>query len=50
MYRKECFAYKENGKRKYCSALKDLDCRGCKFFKTHEEYMQKVAPLKYKEK
>lgn len=48
MYRKDCFAYRENTIRKYCNALKDLDCQGCKFFKTHAEYMRKVAPLKYK--
>lgn len=49
MYRKNCFAYKEEKGKKECDALKKIECQGCKFFKTHAEYDLKVKPLKYKD-
>lgn len=48
MYRKNCFAYKEKDGQKYCTALLEMKCEGCKFFKTHAEYNSKVRPLQNK--
>lgn len=48
MYRKDCFAFKETKEGYICKALQDINCTKCKFFKTKEEYNEKVKPLKYK--
>lgn len=48
MYKKNCFAYKDKGYKKICSALNHISCDGCKFYKTKQEYETYVAPLKNK--
>lgn len=48
MYNKNCFAYKEKNNKKLCSALNYICCKGCKFFKTKQDYEKNVAPLKHK--
>ena len=36
MYKKDCFAYKTFATGSaYCSALYELECEGCKFYKQH---------------
>ena len=49
IFRVDCFACKEvaNGVLK-CSALQNANCRGCKFFKTQEDYEKNVKPLERK--
>ena len=47
IFRVDCFACKEVSENKLvCSALQLADCRGCKFFKTEEDYNKNVKPLK----
>lgn len=47
--RTNCFGYFKSptGVVK-CKALQDADCRGCKFYKSQEDYSKYVAPLKHK--
>ena len=42
----DCFACKEVSNRLICNALQDADCRCCKFFRTQEDYIKNVMPLK----
>lgn len=49
IFRVDCFAFREVYKNKLvCNALQLADCRGCKFFKTQEDYDKNVKPLKRK--
>ena len=48
MLRTDCFAFWSRNGRVKCEALQRIDCMGCKFYKTQEEYDKKVKPLKYK--
>lgn len=46
--KQDCFGYISSGK---CSVIQDkygMNCKDCKFYKTKEEYKQKVAPLRHK--
>lgn len=46
--KQDCFGYMSSGK---CSVIQDkygMNCKDCKFYKTKEEYKQKVAPLRHK--
>lgn len=46
--RNDCFAFYEVPSGGYkCSALKRCCCIGCKFYKTKQEYIEKVMPLKH---
>lgn len=46
---KDCFALKHVGSATTCDCLKDVtDCANCKFYKTKQEYNEKVLPLKNK--
>ena len=48
MNRTNCFAYKKTSTGHItCSALTRMDCDGCNFFKTKQEYREKVEPLKH---
>lgn len=46
MVNKNCFAFKEqikDGHERYtCTALFKMECENCKFFKTKQEYVDKV--------
>lgn len=48
MNKVSCFAYKEKEGQKICTALKQLECDGCKFYHTKGYYDRYVKPLKYK--
>ncbi len=48
MYKKDCFAYKEKDGKKICTALKNISCNGCKFYKTKDYYIKYVEPLEHK--
>lgn len=49
IYKTSCFGYCiTRGGGIKCSALKDIDCQNCKFFKTRSDYINNVLPLKYK--
>lgn len=49
MVRVNCFACKEVEVGAYkCTALQKIDCKGCKFYKTKEEYNRSVRPLRHK--
>lgn len=49
IFRVDCFACKEVSKNVLkCTALQNADCRGCKFFRTLEDYNKNVKPLKRK--
>lgn len=46
--RTDCFGYWKNSHGTVnCRALQNADCRGCKFFKTQEDYNKNVKPLKH---
>lgn len=48
-YKTNCFGYfvTQSGRVK-CSALMHIDCQNCKFFKTRNDYIKNVLPLKHK--
>lgn len=40
-YKKDCFGYAETPSgRVKCTKLKEIDCDGCKFYKTPEEFIE----------
>ena len=44
MYKKNCFAFKQTQSGEVtCTALKHINCDGCKFFKTKEEYRERFS-------
>lgn len=44
--RTDCFGYWKNSHGTVnCRALQNADCRGCKFFKTQDDYNKNVKPL-----
>lgn len=49
--KKDCFGHfvTQSGKVQ-CSALKEMDCKECKFYRTQDDYNKNVKPLKYKNK
>lgn len=51
-YHEDCFAFKIKNHKEFCSALIDkvVNCSNCKFYKTQQEYDEKVRSLKYKNK
>ncbi len=48
MYKKDCFVYKEKDGKKICTALNNISCNGCKFYKTKDYYIKYVEPLEHK--
>lgn len=48
MYKKDCFAYREKEGIKFCSALLEMQCYGCKFYKTKSYYQEHILPLRHK--
>jgi hypothetical protein len=42
--RPNCFAYKEcrDGERAFCTALKEINCLGCAFYKDKEAYKRQL--------
>lgn len=47
-YKKSCFAYVEKNGYCKCSALMDIECQNCKFYRTKSWYLKHVKPLKNK--
>lgn len=45
MVKKDCFALKDNGR---CSALTQIDCENCAFYKTKEAHKKQVMELELK--
>lgn len=40
--KKDCFAYKEFSGVPYCNALKDMNCKNCKFYKDKKEVKNNI--------
>ena len=47
-YKTSCFGYIEKNGYCKCSALMDIECQNCRFFKTKEYYDKYIKPLKNK--
>lgn len=47
MYKYDCFAIRDkNTKYPFCSALRDIHCEGCKFYKTDEQLGNELLKVK----
>lgn len=40
--RRDCFAYRNDGKERYCNCLTNINCKNCSFYKNRNEVKNNI--------